>query len=189
VDTAAPDTTITSGPSGPTRDATPTFGFKAGESGSTLQCKLDAGPWATCSSPCTTAKLADGAHVFRVRAKDAVGNIDATPAKRSVKVDTHRPAAKATAPASTHSSPITVTYAASDGAPSSQLAGVELWVQRPGQTGYSKVATDTTPTTTRSFSYKPSGGGTYRFYTRARDRAGNYEAAPTTPDAKTVFSP
>jgi hypothetical protein len=190
VDTTAPQTTITSGPSGPTRDATPTFGFKAGEPGSTFQCKLDAGPWAACSSPRTTATLADGTHAFRVRAKDAAGNIDPTPAKRSVKVDTHRPASKAAAPASTHSSPITVSYTASDAAPSSQLGRVELWAKRQGQPAYSKVATDTTPITTRTFSYKPSGGGgTYRFYTRAKDKAGNYEAAPATPDASTVFSP
>ena len=45
-------------------------------------------------------------------------------------------------------------------------------------------------TATRAFSYKPSdGGGTYRFYTRTRDEAGNYESPPKTPDATTVFSP
>jgi hypothetical protein len=190
VDTVAPQTTIAAGPTGPTRDATPTFGLKSSEAGSTFQCRIDAGAWAGCSSPLTTAPLADGAHTIRVRAKDAAGNTDSTPAMRSIKVDTKRPASKAGAPASKHGTPITVTYSASDPAPSAKLARVDLWVRRPGQAGYSKVATDTTPTTTRSFAYKPTAGtGTYRFYTRARDMAGNYEAPPATPDATTAFSP
>jgi hypothetical protein len=190
VDTTAPQTTIGSGPSGPTRDATPTFAFTAGEPGSTFQCRVDAGAWIACASPRTIAKLADGAHAFRVRAKDAAGNVDSTPAQRLIKVDTRRPSSKAAAPTTTHSSTIAVTYTASDQAPSSGIARVELWAHRPGQTGYSKVATDVTPTTTRAFSYKPSAGaGTYRFYTRTKDKAGNYEAPPATADANTVFSP
>jgi hypothetical protein len=190
VDTTRPQTTITFGPSGPTRDSTPKFAFTASEAGSTFQCRLDSGAWAACTSPRTTAMLADGAHTFRVRARDAVGNLDLTPAQRSFKVDTHRPSSKAAAPATTHSSPFTVSYTASDPVPSSGLARVELWAHRPGQTGYSKVATDITPNTTRVFSYKPTAGsGTYRFYTRSRDKAGNYETAPTTADATTAFSP
>src|SRR5215208_5920133 len=190
VDATPPQTTITSGPSGPTRDATPTFAFTAGQAGSTFQCKLDAGAWVGCASPRTTAKLTDGAHTFRVRARDAVGNFDLTPAQRNLKVDTRRPASKAAAPSSSHNSRFTVTYTASDQAPSSGLARVELWARGPGQAGYSKVATDLTPTTTRTFSYKAAAGaGTYRFFTRTRDTAGNYERAPATPDATTVVSP
>ena len=37
VDTAAPQTTIDSGPSGATNDSTPTFGFSSSETGSTLR--------------------------------------------------------------------------------------------------------------------------------------------------------
>ena len=50
----APDTTIGSGPTGPTNDTTPTFAFTASESGSTFQCHVDTGSWATCTSPWTT---------------------------------------------------------------------------------------------------------------------------------------
>ena len=86
--------------------------------------------------------------------------------------------------------PLAAASRAERGAPSAQLGRIELWAHEPGQAGYSKVAIDTTPTTTRSFSYSPgNGAGTYRFYTRARDKAGNYETAPAAPDATTVVGP
>ena len=80
VDTAAPDTTIDSGPSGPTNDATPTFTFSSDQPGSTFECRTDAGAWASCSSAHTTASLGDGPHTFEVRAIDSAGNTDPTPA-------------------------------------------------------------------------------------------------------------
>jgi hypothetical protein len=186
-DATRPNTVITSGPSGPTHDPTPTFHFSSSEGDSTFQCRLDSAPFAACTSPRTTGHLADGSHTFYVRAIDPSSNVDPTPASRRIKVDTHAPSSKARAPASTHSSPFTVGYTVADPSPSSGVRSVELWVRRPGQTTYSKVSTDTTPAT-RTFSYKPTVGGTYRFYTRARDAAGNYEAAPSTPDASTSYT-
>ncbi|MGH3992010.1 MAG: Ig-like domain-containing protein, partial [Pseudonocardiaceae bacterium] len=91
VDTAAPDTTITGGPSGPTNDNTPTFTFSSPDTGATFQCRVDAGAFAACTSPHTTATLADGAHTFDVRAIDAAGNVDASPATRSLTVDAAPP--------------------------------------------------------------------------------------------------
>ena len=85
-DTTAPNTTITSGPTGTTTDNTPTFAFTASESGSTFQCQLDAGAWAACTSPWTTSALTDGMHGIAVRATDAAGNTDATPATQSFTV-------------------------------------------------------------------------------------------------------
>lgn len=91
LDIAAPDTTIDSGPSGTTADNTPTFGFSSSESDSSFECRLDAGAFAPCSSPYTTAALADGAHTFEVRAIDPAGNTDQTPATRSFAVATAPP--------------------------------------------------------------------------------------------------
>ena len=85
-DTTAPNTTITSGPTGTTTDNTPTFAFTASESGSTFQCQLDAGAWTACTSPWTTSALTDGMHGIAVRATDAAGNTDATPATQSFTV-------------------------------------------------------------------------------------------------------
>jgi hypothetical protein len=187
VDTTPPETTTSGGPSGPTKDSTPTYHFASNEAGSTFECKTDSGAYAACASPHTLAALADGPHNFYVRAIDTAGNPDPTPAHRSFMVDTHAPSSQASPPASTHSSPFAVRYAASDLTPSTHLAAVELWAGRPGRP-YSKVATDTTPNATRVFHYTPAGGGTYRFFTRAKDQAGNYERAPASADGTTVFT-
>ncbi|MGH9224150.1 MAG: Ig-like domain-containing protein, partial [Acidimicrobiales bacterium] len=96
VDTTAPQTTIDAGPSGTTNVSTPTFGFSSSETGSSFECRVDNAVFTTCTTPLTTAALGDGLHTFEVRATDAVGNTDQTPASRSftvatVPVDTSAP--------------------------------------------------------------------------------------------------
>src|SRR4051812_24876687 len=86
-DTTPPETTISSGPGATTTAITASFSFSASEAGSTFQCKLDSGSWAGCSSPKSLSGLAVGTHAFSVRATDAAGNVDATPATRSWTVE------------------------------------------------------------------------------------------------------
>jgi hypothetical protein len=93
VDTGPPQTTIDAGPDGSTNDATPTFSFGPAEPGGSFQCRIGTpaapGTFAPCGSPYTAPSLADGdLHRFEVRAIDAVGAIDATPASRLFSVDT-----------------------------------------------------------------------------------------------------
>jgi hypothetical protein len=92
VDTAAPETAITGGPAGPgeVRDTTATFSFgsPSDPGGAAFECRLDGAPWSPCRSPVTYPGLAQGAHAFEVRAKDAAGNIDPSPASRSWSIDT-----------------------------------------------------------------------------------------------------
>ena len=83
-----PNTTVYAGPSGVTNDPTPTFAFYTSDRGSTFECKLDGGVYSACTSPKTMGHLADGPHTFYVRAKDASGNLDPTPASRSFTVRT-----------------------------------------------------------------------------------------------------
>jgi hypothetical protein len=83
VDATAPDTSIVTGPGATTEDTTPTFGLASTEGGSTFECSLDGALFAACSGPGdthTTAVLALGPHTLAVRATDALGNTDATPA-------------------------------------------------------------------------------------------------------------
>src|SRR4051794_1270932 len=83
VDTAAPDTTITSGPSGTVASTQATFAFAAPETGATFECRLDGGAYAQCASPHTVTGLSPGTHVLAVRAVDSAGNRDASPATRT----------------------------------------------------------------------------------------------------------
>jgi hypothetical protein len=78
-DSTAPDTTITSGPTGSTTSTSASFAFTANESGATFACKLDAGAYAACTSPKAYSAVTVASHTFSVRATDAAGNTDATP--------------------------------------------------------------------------------------------------------------
>lgn len=82
----APDTTITSGPPSTTVDNTPTFAFTSTIAGSTFQCKIDSDPYQLCTTPYTTATLANGAHTFSVYAVNGL-TPDATPATYAFNVN------------------------------------------------------------------------------------------------------
>jgi len=100
-DTTAPDTSITSGPNGPTNNTAPTFTF-SGSDNVTTTAKLkyqyrldplDSGGWSAASTS-TTANLtglSEGGHLIEARAVDEAGNVDATQAHSSFTVDTKAP--------------------------------------------------------------------------------------------------
>jgi parallel beta-helix repeat protein len=79
-DITPPETAITSGPPSTTTSTSAAFTFSSNEAGSTFQCALDGAAFAACTSPRSYSGLATGAHTFRVRATDAAGNTDPTPA-------------------------------------------------------------------------------------------------------------
>jgi hypothetical protein len=83
VDTSGPDTIIDSGPTDPTSDTGATFAFSSTETGSTFECSLDGGPFASCSSPDVLTALEAGSHTFEVRATDPAGNTDQSPASHA----------------------------------------------------------------------------------------------------------
>ena len=89
--TSPPETIITSGPSGTVTDTTATFTFDASQAGSTFACRLDGGTFDPCTSPRTYASLAEGTHTFEVRATNAGGYTDATPASRTWTIDLSAP--------------------------------------------------------------------------------------------------
>lgn len=106
IDTGIPDTVIdTEVPSGSTAANSRTFTFHAQDvnpttsSGTILNCRMDGGPWTECNDPLSVqytptrpgsysvSNLTPGQHTFQVRANDAAGNFDPTPATSTFYVD------------------------------------------------------------------------------------------------------
>jgi hypothetical protein len=80
-------TSISAGPSGTIAVNTASFSFASTVSGSSFHCQLDSAPYASCTSPKGYQSLSEGAHTFSVRATDAAGTVDPSPATRSFTVD------------------------------------------------------------------------------------------------------
>ena len=85
MDTVAPDTTITSGPSGTVSSTSAAFTFSGTEAGSTFQASLDGAAFGAV--PAGYTGLSQGTHTFEVRAIDAAGNIDQTAESRTWTVE------------------------------------------------------------------------------------------------------
>ena len=87
-DIIPPNTSLGSGgPHGIVTTGSASFSFTSSEVGSTFQCRLDSGAYAACPSPKAYSGLGEGVHNFYVRARDAAGNLDLTPAHRTWTVD------------------------------------------------------------------------------------------------------
>ena len=99
IDVTPPGTVLDSMPNDPSNQTTASFAFHATtsdggstpEAADTFQCGLDGGAFVVCASPTSYSGLADGPHIFAVRAVDAVGNVDNTPASFMWTVDTQAP--------------------------------------------------------------------------------------------------
>ncbi len=86
-----PSIVIDSGPSGVLGVSSVTFTFHGSDTNDTFQCSLDGAPWASCASPQQYSSLAEGAHTFQVRAINAAGEVDPTPASASFTVEATPP--------------------------------------------------------------------------------------------------
>ncbi len=195
-DASEPETSIDSSMPDPTSSTSASFDFSADEAGSTFECAIDGGAWVPCTSPKAYTGLADGGHMFEVRATDAAGNTDGNPAAFNWTVDTVAPSSSAAFPADAGS------YTAAEwnaGCPASGLCGtysdtgvgvvdVEVSIRRgagdywdgSGFTSATEVWNDTT-FSGGDWSYELDSAdfpadGDYTVRLRARDDAGNTEA-------------
>jgi subtilisin-like proprotein convertase family protein len=98
-----PQTTITSGPMpGEVVESTSAaFQFAATETPGNppFECRLDGQAFEDCTSPKSYSGLSEGNHTFEVRAIDADGDADPSPASRTWRVDTLGPAVDIDVPA------------------------------------------------------------------------------------------
>src|SRR5206468_4190754 len=103
VDTVPPTTTINAAIDGNksaitngsnTKSNSVVLKFSGNDTGvgiSNFECSYDNSNFTTCTSPVQSNKLTDGAHNFKLRAKDKVGNIRTAPALFNWTVDTNPP--------------------------------------------------------------------------------------------------
>ena len=66
---------ISTKPSDPSDNRSPSFGFTGVETGEMFLCSLDGSAFTACSNPVSYSSLAIGTHTLRVEGKDAAGNI------------------------------------------------------------------------------------------------------------------
>jgi hypothetical protein len=88
-----PETTLDLTPNSTTSSLVASFGFSGTDNYAsvTFQCSVDGGIYGACTSPFNTSTLSLGPHMFAVRAVDAVGNIDPTPAIYSWTIESGLP--------------------------------------------------------------------------------------------------
>jgi len=100
-------------------------------------------------------------------------------------LDTSPPNSNASSPQYSNSSNVTISYTASDSG--SGLAKVDLYAKGPTDSGYARVASDSSGSGSGSFSYTATeDNGSYSFYTIATDRAGNTQPTPSSPNTSTL---
>ncbi len=88
VDVSPPETTIDKSPKRKTEKTKAKFRFSSSEPDSSFECKFDRRDFAPCASPRKYKHLKPKRHKFKVRATDAAGNTDPSPAKAKFRVVT-----------------------------------------------------------------------------------------------------
>jgi hypothetical protein len=172
-DTTPPDTTISSGPTGTTTSTSASLAFSSSESGSTYQCSLDSGSWATCTSPKAYSGLVAGSHTFSVKATDVAGNTDATPATDTWTVQAVAPPADTTPPDTTISSGPT-------GTTTSTSASLAFSSSESGSSYQCSLDSGSWGSCVSPKSYSGLAVGSHAFSVKATDAAGNADASPAT---------
>jgi Ca2+-binding RTX toxin-like protein len=168
VDATPPETAIDSGPDDVTGSRTATFAYSADALGglavTQFECRLDDAAWGTC--PASYTDLEGGEHTFRVRATDAGGNVDGSPAARTWTVDLVAPATHITGEPDARTAATDATFAfTADDAGGSTVAGFECQLDGAG---YAPCAS--------GIAYAGLADGRHTFNVRAADAVGNVES-------------
>jgi hypothetical protein len=189
VDTTPPNTIIDSAidgdsnavaPNGATPSNSITFEFSGIPSSDTtsFECDIDGSGFSACSSGVQFTNLLDGQHTFQVRALDALGNFDQTPASFTWIVDTIEPTTtilSAFVPdnsgtaindgATTEFDSIEFNFEGDDGSGT----GIDHFICE--LTGPTSIPTDNNCTSPKF--YDNLADGTYTFTVKAVDNVGN----------------
>ena len=182
-DDEAPETTLQEVPEMFSREGLARFVFSSDEADVTFECSIDGDAPIPCTSPYTRS-LGNGNHSFLVRAIDAAGNGDDTPAEHLWTIDTVAPDTQLVEkpPVADNSVMVTFGFKSAEANVSFDCA-LDNGSYSPCQSGAT---------------FGPVGDGPHSFAVRARDRAGNMDASPaiyawsvdtSTPDTQLLSGP
>ena len=151
------------------------FAFTSSEAGSTFECKLDGAAYSACTSPKDYTNLSNGSHTFEVRATDAAGNVDATPASRTFSVNVSPPPQDTTPPVTSldsNSGPVEGTTV------KQKDATFTFSSNEAGSTFECKLDSGPYSACSSPKRYTGLANGTHTFLVRAKDAAGNTDPTP-----------
>ena len=163
IDIAAPETTISGHPSALTNDPAPMFTFDSDDPAASFECRIDGADFAPCSSPYSADDLADGTHTLDVRATDAAGNVDLSPASYSFTLDTTAP---------------DTTILAGRGDPTRNDTPDFAFTADGAATFECRVDDEAFASCSSPYRTIALGDGAHMFEARATDGAGNTDATP-----------
>lgn len=172
-DTKAPETSISAKPAALSNKSSANFTFASDEQNVQYLVSLNGAAFKEVQNPYTVANLPDGQHTLSVKARDASGNIDATPATYTWVVDTKAPevpsiAAPVAESYLSNGKPVANGIAEAGATVSLQLNSKPWATVRAGENG--------------AWSYTSAAAladGTYLLKAQASDEAGNSSAYTT----------
>ncbi|WP_075207502.1 adventurous gliding motility protein AgmC, partial [Archangium violaceum] len=187
VDVTRPNTFIDSGPATPTNATSAMFDFSASEPGVRYECSLNGAAFTTCTDPVTFTDLTERVHTLEVRAIDAAGNVDDSPASYTWTVDLTPPDTVIVSGPPTRTNSTSATF------------DFDVVVAEPGVTY--ECSLDSAPFTSCTDPVTFTDLTTEKSYTlrvRAKDSVGNVDLSPashtwtvdlTPPDTTIVSGP
>ncbi len=163
-----PQTVLTKKPASPDSSSSATFEFSS-PTGVSFECSLDGGPdggpvFSPCTSPRSYTALFDDTHVFSVRAVNALGKRDPTPAAWVWEVDTVEPD--------------TLLVAGPSGTIIGRNAAIEFGASETGVSFECKRNSGLYVACASPVSYAGLADGDYTVLVRAIDDAGNVDSTP-----------
>jgi hypothetical protein len=175
-DTTAPNTSITGQPQPTTTNTDASFTFTGSDDGTlpanlTYECALDSAAFAACTSPNSHNGLGVGSHTFEVRATDAAGNTDGSPASYTWTIEAPAPPPDTTAPETTISEQPSATTIETSA--SFSFAGTDNVTAAGSLTFACQIDTGAYAACTSPKSYSNLAVGSHTFRVRATDAAGN----------------
>ncbi len=172
VDTTAPETGLSGGPTDPMDNSNVTFtlfGYDDPGSGiASFECVLDGVVFSACTSPVNYTGLAEGSHTFQVQAIDNAGWTDPTPASYTWLVDTVDPTTTITGNPTNPSASTSATFTFTGADPGG--SGVASFECDLDGAGFSACSSGQ--------NYSGLANGSHTFQVSAVDNAGNTDATP-----------